>query len=161
MNDSHIKNKCKSIRLNIQNAIAVRFQFGWFDEHIDSCPRCQQRINRLGNVDIALSVLKTQPHSRNLLANANTKATNVLKHSLRYTSKADKLRVYKPQPNWVQRNSRVLQSIVNVAACVTVVVLIKIGVFSSIHTFQDESKGVLEGYYSQHLDSEEVREILS
>ena len=161
MKNLNIKNKCKKIRFRMRDAITRRLQFGWMDEHIASCPRCQKRINRIGNVDLALSLLKTQPHSRNLLANANTKATNVLKHSLRFAPKADKLRNYQPQPAWIQRNNSVIQSIINVAACVTVVSLMKIGVFSSMHTFQDESKGVLEGYYSQHLDSDEVSELLS
>jgi hypothetical protein len=157
----NIKNRCRQIRHRLADSLSRKLGFnaGWLQNHIADCPRCRQRIMRVGNVNLALSLLKTQPHSVDLLMNANTKAVNVLKHSLRNAPKAEKLRKVRPGPGWFQRYSKCAQSILNVAACVMVVLLLKIGTFSSMANLQKEGGDFVEEYYAKHLGQDYADEI--
>jgi hypothetical protein len=50
----------------------------WVRRHVASCPKCQQRLAGLTKVDLALSVIKSQPHRLDLLTRANTAAIRML-----------------------------------------------------------------------------------
>lgn len=149
-----IKNKCKKIRNRLTSA-------PWLISHIADCPRCQKRLARLARVDIALSLLKAQPHSLNLLMNANTKAIDVLKHSLRNAPKAARLRKSRPEPNWFQRTSKPVSSILNAAACIMVIVLLKTGMFESMANLQSQGKDFVEEYYAKHLGDDYADELFN
>ncbi len=158
-----IKNTCRQIRHRLLDALGRKLSFNaeWLGNHIANCPRCRQRIARLGKINLALSLLKAQPHSLNLLMNANTKAINVLKHSLRNTPKADKLRTARPEPNWFQRKSKLVHSILNVAACIMVVLLAKTGAYASMTNLQKEGGEFVEEYYAKHLGDDYADEIFN
>ena len=90
---------------------------------------------------------------------ANTQAINVLKHSLREAPKAAKLKNIRPEPKWFQRYGRGTQALANTAACIAVVLLLKVGVFSSMDTFQKQGKKTVEQYYAKHLGPDLAKDI--
>lgn len=159
----NIKNKCSQTRGALGKALAkhLRFKSGWLQGHIANCPRCQQRLSRVGMVNVALSLLKSQPHSLDLLKRANAQAINVLKHSLRNGPKAEKLKDIRPEPKWFVRYNSITQPVVNAAACILVLVLLKVGVFSSMDNIQRHGNSAVKHYYSRHLDQNTVNDIFN
>ena len=156
-----LKTNCKSIRARIANALAERLDLdnGWLAVHVASCPRCRKRFGNIARVDLAFTLLRSQPHTTGLFTRANTKAVNSLKHSLRNTPKAEKLKNFQPSPNWFQRNTGLLSSVTNVAACLAVLFLLKTGIFTSINKFNEKGKESLHNYYSKRLDKSICDEI--
>ncbi len=163
MAKSDIKNKCRQIRKKFLEKLVGRVSLdkGWLGNHIANCPRCQRRIIGLGKVDFAFSLLKSEPHKLDLLMRANSQAINVLKHSLRNAPKAEKLKKLRPEPKWHQRYSRQAQAVLSAAACVAVIVLLKVGVFSSMNSVQKHGKTVVKQYYVKHLGQEVADEIFT
>jgi hypothetical protein len=154
-------NKCKQIRTWLHKAICRRFSFdaGWIQNHIANCPRCQSRLSAVGKVGLALSIIKSQPHKLDLLMRANTQAIGVLRHSLRQAPKAEKLKVRLPEPNLLERCGKCAHTSANVAAYIAVLLLMKIGVFSSTDKFQTEGKKAVEQYYASHIGKDLADEI--
>lgn len=146
-------NKCRRIRDWLHKAISSRINLDtdWIQNHIANCPRCQQRFAAFGKVNLALSAIKSQPHNLDLLMRANAQAISVLKHSLREAPKALKLRTMVPEPKLLERWGKYTHSIANIAACITILFLMKIGIFSSMDKFQTESKKVIRQYYAAHV----------
>jgi hypothetical protein len=154
-------NKCKQIRTWLHKAVCRRFALdaGWIQNHIANCPRCQRRLSAVGKVGLALSIIKSQPHKLDLLMRANTQAISVLKHSLRQVPKAEKLKVCLPEPNLLERCGKYGHTIANVAACIAILLLMKIGVFSSMDKFQTEGKKIIKQYYASHIGKDLTDEI--
>ena len=161
MSKLNLKNKCSQTRNALAKALAkhLRFNTGWLQNHIANCPRCRQRLNRIGKVNIALALLKSQPHNLDLLKRANTQAINVLKHPLRYAPKADKLKDVRPEPGLLARYCNLNRSIANAAACILVMLLLKAGVFASMDDLNQHGNVALKNYYSKHLDQDTVSDI--
>ena len=132
---------------------------GWLQSHVSNCPRCQRRLASLGRVNLALSLMKARPHSLSLLMRANEQAIGVLKHSLRAEPKAAKLRTSMPEPKLVERFSWYGQSLGHLAACVTILLLMKMGVFSSVDTFQAEGQDVMRRYYARQVGPDLAEEV--
>ena len=59
---------------------------------------------------MGLLLIKTQPHGADLLAKANRRAVDVLKHGLRELPKAEKLRHACPRPTLHERLGKYTQS---------------------------------------------------
>lgn len=154
-------NKCKQSTTWMHKAICGRFGLdaGWIQNHIANCPRCRSRLSAVGKVGLALSIIKSQPHKLDLLMHANTQAIGVLKHSIRQAPKARKLTVCLPEPNLLEKWSKYGHSAANVAACIAILLLMKIGVFSSMDKFQTEGKKAIEQYYAGHIGKDLVDEI--
>ena len=154
-------NKCKQIRAWLHKTIGGRFgpDAGWIQNHIANCPRCRRRLSAVGKVNLALSIIKSQPHKLDLLMRANTQAVGALKHSLRQAPKALKLKVCLPEPNQLEKWGRYAHTVANVAACIVILLLMKIGVFSSMGKFQTEGKKAIEQYYASHVGKDLVDEI--
>lgn len=148
-----IDNKCKRIRTWLHTAVSSRLgsEAGWLQDHIASCPRCQRRLASWGKVNLALSFIKAQPHRLDLLMRANAQAIGVLKHSLREAPKAQELKRILPQPRPLERYGRYGRSIANFAACVTIVILMKVGVFSSMDSFQTQGQKAIKQYYDRQV----------
>lgn len=79
-----------------------------------------------------------------------------------------------PEPKLLERCSKYKSSIVNVAACIAILFLIKTGVFSSMDKFQlvlrserllrrvvTEGQKVIKQYYASRVGEEIANEILS
>ncbi|HUS73726.1 MAG TPA: hypothetical protein VMY06_11740 [Sedimentisphaerales bacterium] len=92
---------------------------------------------------------------------ANAQAIGVLKHSLRRAPKAQKLRVMLPEPKLFERCSKYMHSAANVAACIAILLLMKIGIFSSMDTFQTKGQKVIEQYYASQVGEDLADEVFS
>ena len=99
-------------------------------------------------------MLKSQPHTLNLLMRANTQAIGVLKHCLRTTARAEHLRNARPDLNVIERCARYKNSFANVAACIIIAVLMKNGAFSSAKMFETKGQKAVEHYYASNAGEE-------
>ena len=155
------KNECRGIRGRLYEIISSRFGFDadWVQSHVANCPRCQRRLVSAGRVNLALSAMKTQPYNLDLLMRANTQAIGVLKHSLREAPKAQKLKTAKPEPKVFERLVKYRHSTLNAAGCIAILFFMKIGVFSSMHTFQREGEKVVKQYYVSRAGQELADEV--
>jgi len=154
-------NQCKRIRTWLHSAVKRHLgaEAGWLQSHISSCPRCRRRLVSLGKVNLALSLMKARPHSLDLLMRANEQAIAVLKHGLRAEPQAAKLKAILPEPKLVERCGRYGQSVGHWAACVTILLLMKTGVFSSMDTFQTEGQEVMKQYYARQVGQDLAEEV--
>ena len=121
-------------------------------DHIATCPRCQKRLAMTSRVHLALDLIKSQPHSLYLLAAANTRATGVLKHSLRDDRKSEKLRHQVPDRHWLDKQAPLIERILNVAACLFVLCMVRMGLTASLTDVQEKGRTAVHGYYARHLD---------
>ncbi len=133
----------------------------WLHNHIMYCPRCQRRLVSCGKVNLALSFMKSQPLALDLLMRANTQAIAVLKHSLRREPKAQKLERKLPEPKLLERCSHYGHSVVNLAACILILFLMKIGVFSSMGNLQTQGQKVIKQYYVKQVGGDLADEIFA
>lgn len=163
MRKSKIINKCRQIREGMQKSILVGIgaERGWLAGHIANCPKCQSRLAGVGRVELALSLIKVQPHKSDLLMKANAQALKMLKHSLRDCRKADKLRETGTRPNWILRNHGLVSSITSMAACFAILLLLKCGIFTSMETSQKQGKETVEQFYAKHLDQDIMDDIFT
>jgi len=171
MKSKNTNNKCRQIRAWLHKAISSRLGLSqggrltvdadWVQNHIANCPRCRRRIVSAGRVNLALSVMKSQPHKLDLLMRANTQAIGVLKHSLRRAPKACKLKAMLPKPKLLERCGKYAHPAANAAACIAILLLMKIGVFSSMDKFQTEGQKVVKQYYASHVGQEMADEIFT
>jgi len=146
-------NECRQIRTLLYTAASKRFgpDAGWFQKHIAGCPRCRRRLAASRKVDLAFSLVKTQPHKLDLLARANASAISVLKHSLRGEPEVSDLRTKLPEPKLLERCGKYGHSVVSLAACFVVLFLMKIGVFSSMNQFHSRGQKVIKQYYVRQV----------
>jgi len=144
-------NKCRRIRASLYKTVSKRLgpEANWLQNHIAACPRCRRRLVSRGKVDLALSFVKSQPHSLDLLMRANKQAISVLKHSLRQELEADKLRAKLPEPKLVDKYSRYGHSAANFAACIAIMFLMKAGLFSSMDQLESKGQKVIRQYYAK------------
>jgi hypothetical protein len=158
-----VKNYCRQIKGLISRLLVERFILDrqWVQSHVANCPRCQRRLMLLGKVELAISLLKSQPHRLDLLMRANTQAIGVLKHSLRTTAKADLLRNIRPEQGIFERCSRYKRSFLNAAACIAIAVLLKTSVFSSGQTFESEANKAMKHYYASQAGEDIARDIFT
>jgi hypothetical protein len=163
MRSVNINNKCQRIRTWLYKVIENRIGIGagWVQNHIAGCPRCQQRLASVGKVALAISIIKSQPHNLDLWMRANTKAIGVLKHSLRNCPKAEKLKAVLPEPKLFEKCFKYKNSIANTAACIAIVFLMQVGVFSSMSNFQSESQKIVRHYYASQAGEDLADEIFS
>lgn len=163
MKSKKTNNKCRQIRAQLYKVIASRLTLDadWVQNHITNCPRCCRRIISYGKVNLALSTLKSQPHNLDLLMRANAQAIGVLKHGLRRAPKARRLKAILPEPKLLERCGKYTHSTANVAACIAILILMKIGVFSSMDNFQTRGREVVKQYYAAHIGQEMADEIFT
>ena len=163
MTEMKTNNKCRRIRAWLYTAISRSFgpETNWLHDHIMRCPRCQRRLVSCGKVNLALSFMKSQPHSLDLLMRANTQAIAVLKHSLRREPKAKKLEKKLPEPKILERFSKYGHSVANLAACLVILLLMKIGVFSSMDQFHNQGQKVMKQYYARQVGKDLADEVFS
>jgi hypothetical protein len=162
-NVSHKRNpnQCKRIRNWLYSALSrhINPEADWLQNHIANCPRCRKRFISHSKVNLALSFIKSQPLNLSLLRRANEQTVNVLKHSLREAPKACKLRQIQPEPKLVERWSKHLQPVGNLAACAAILLLMKTGIFSSIDGFQTRGQKVIRQYYAKQVGEDLAEEI--
>jgi hypothetical protein len=129
------------------------------NDHVALCPRCQQRLAAFHRVELALTLVNTQPLNAGLLAQANNKTLNILKHSLRFAPKSATLRTAKSDIGRLEKIRPGLERVLNVAACVFVILMIKTGVSDSLLDYKEQGEAVIHNYYARNLDSQLLNEI--
>jgi hypothetical protein len=113
----------------------------------------------VGKVDLALSIIKSQPQQLNLLMRANSAALRMLSHDLREAAAAQELERAKPEPGFLERCARYRIPVRNVAACITILFLSKVGIFSSFSKVHARGEEALKQYYTTQAGEEVAREI--
>jgi len=163
MTDMKLNNQCRRIRTWLYAAMSRSFgpEASWLHNHIMHCTKCQRRLVSCGKVNLALSFMKSQPHGLDLLMRANTQAIHVLKHSLRREPKAQKLERKLPEPKLLERCSHYGHSAANLAACIVILLLMKIGVFSSMNNLQTQGQKVIKQYYVKQVGEDLADEIFA
>lgn len=153
--------RCKDIKGWLYAALSKQIgaDAGWIQRHIASCPKCQSRLLCASRVSVALQLVKSRPHSLDLLMRANQKAVSVLKHSLRYSDKAQKLKTALPEPTVFERLRKYRSAAANIAACVTILLLMKTGLFCSTERFQNDGNNALRHYYTSRVGDEIADEL--
>ena len=161
MAGSGSKKRCRELRVRLSKSVGARIRrrVGWIEDHVASCPRCQRRLAGLGRVNLALAVLKNQPHGLELLGRANAQAIGRLKNSVRDVPAAESLRRALPRLSWWGRWHGYVQRVGNLAACLVILLLMKVGVFSSMETLQDEGQRVVREHYEEGLGEELTRDL--
>ena len=150
------RNRCSRLRDKLIRPIEslISSDSNWLQSHLSHCSRCRKRFVDLSRVDFSLNILKSQPHSIDLLANANNKALGFLKHSLRYAPQAQTLRELKPKVKTIHRVTAIFTPLINAAACIGVVTIMRFGFFDSVKNFTDTGQQIVDNYYSQYIDEE-------
>ena len=154
-------NQCKRFRnwLYLTLSKHINPEAAWLQNHIARCPRCRRRLLSRSKVDLAISFIKSQPLSLDLLMRANEQAIGVLKHSLRQAPKADKLKQIKPEPKLVERFYKHLQPVGNMAACIVILIMMKASIFSSMNSVQAKGQKVIRQYYTDRVGKDLTEEI--
>jgi hypothetical protein len=161
MKTNNDKNRCRSVRkerCGVIHSIKMRL-FRHLDDHVSECPKCQKRLVMVNRVEVALMLVKSEPYEMGLLARANSKALDVLTHSLRFTPKSTHLRQVKSDPNYIEKAYPLLERVLNVAACLFVIIMIKTGVSNSLLDYKDQGESVIHNYYARNLDTQMFDEI--
>lgn len=150
------KTECPRIRQWLFETLTQRLDVtaGWVQRHLAACPRCRGQIAGNSRLRLALALVKTQPYSPDLLMQANRRAIRVLKRNLQESAQAEKLRHVCARPSPGERLSKYTQSISHAAACLLVLVLLRMGIFSSLTKIQDQGEQFVEQYYTRHLDQD-------
>ena len=153
--------KCRRTRQWFTAALDRRLgpEAGWVRRHVATCPRCQRRLAFLRNVETALSLIRSQPHSLDLLSRANAHTIKMLEHDLREAPKARELERSRPEPALLERVREYRRSAINVAACLAIVMLARIGLFSSLDKARTGGQKVVRQYYATHMGDDLAREI--
>ena len=154
-------NECRRIRAWLFTAMSSRFgpDTNWLQNHISKCLRCLRRFVSRGKVNLALSFMKNKPHRLDLLMRANAQAIGVLKHRLRQAPRARQLRTILPEPKPLERCGKYGCSAAMLAACISILLLMKISVFSSMDKFYTEAQKVNKQYYARQVGQDLADEI--
>ncbi len=157
------KNYCRQISDSVFRLLANSFSLDrhWIQNHIACCPRCRQRLAHLGKVELALSLLKSQPHNLNLLMRANTQAIGVLKHSLRTTTKAEHLRNIRPDLSFIEKCAKYKNAAAGAAACIVIAFLIKGSTFTSAKFLETKGRQAVEHYYASNAGEDIAKDIFT
>ncbi len=155
------RNTCKRTRQWIGEALSHRLgpEAGWVRNHLMTCPRCRKRLAAVRNVETALDLIRSQPHSSDLLGRANASTIRMLKHDLRDAPKARELERTRPEPTLFERFREYHRGAMNVAACLAIVLLTRVGLFSSLDKATTEGRKAVRQYYASHTGEEVAREI--
>jgi hypothetical protein len=156
-----MENDCRSMRQRLLAILGrgIGPQAGWIQRHVESCPRCRKRLAAWGKVELALSIIKSQPHGIDLLSKANACTVRMLKHSLREAPKARALEEARPEPSFLQRSARYRYRVTNAAACVAILVLTRSGLFSSVNRATADGEKFMKQYYAARAGQEIAEDV--
>ena len=131
----------------------------WVQRHLAECPRCRRRVAAWHKVDLALRVVKSQPHRLDLLREANTSTLKMLKHELRDAPQARVLADSRPEPSFLERSGKYRHWAANVAACFAILFLAKSGLFSSLDRLNTGGAEFVRQYYANQAGEDLAKEI--
>lgn len=152
-----------SRRLRRRLVDAAHRRFGpeapWVRRHAAHCPHCQRRLASLARVDLTLSIIKSQPHRLDLLTRANTAAIRMLSCQLRQSEAAERLKEAKPEPTCVDPYAGHQNAILNVAACLAILLLTKAGIFASLDKARTRGEATMKQYYANRAGEDLAGEV--
>ena len=159
--DRPAASQCRTIRKRLANSMVRRLgpEAPWVQRHAARCPRCQKRLAALGKVDLALSIIKSQPHRQDLLMRANSAAMRMLNHSLREATEAKELEQAKPESCLMERYLKYRNPVANIAACIAILFLTKAGIFSSFDKVSSRGQEALKQYYVNQAGEDVARDV--
>ncbi len=131
----------------------------WVRNHALACPRCGKRLAALRNVELALSLVRSQPHSLDLLSRANAQTIRMLEHDLRDAPKARELERSQPEVSVFERFRQCRHQVVHVAACVAIALMARAGVFASLDKARTGGQKVVRQYYADQVGDDLAREV--
>lgn len=157
------KNSCKTWKERLISAVLQERRRDrishWLMDHAAECPHCRRRLKGVGRMELAMMMLKNQPHRMDLLTRANIQTIGMLKHDARECSHAEHLRHLFPQPTFWSRMGRFSHSVQAAAACLLVMVLLRMGIFHSMESARDEGRQAMRNYYARNLDEQTLRDL--
>lgn len=152
-----------SVRLRRRLVDAAHRRFGpeapWVRRHAAHCPHCRRRLASLTRVDLALSIIKSQPHRLDLLTRANTAAIRMLSCQLRQTETAERLKQARPEPACADPYAGHQNAILNVAACLAILLLTKAGIFASLDKARTRGEAAMKHYYADRAGEDLAGEV--
>ncbi len=150
------KTDCSRIRQWLLETLNQRLEITstWLQRHLADCPKCRRQIAGNSRLRLAMLLIKTQSHSPDLLMQANRRAIRVLQRNLQELPQAEKLRHIYARPLLRERLSKYTLSISHAAACLLVLVLLRMGIFSSLTRIQDQGQQFVKQYYAPYLDQD-------
>ncbi len=128
-----------------------RLESRWIQNHIAQCPRCQRRFAAQGKVSLGLQLARSQTHGPALLAQANKQVLKMLQRGVRQTPEAVQLRSAYPHPRTWERLGAYRSALRQMAACIALMALGKIGLLGSMQQAQDRTEDAMRTYYTEHL----------
>ena len=155
-------NPCKNLWDRMADMMEARLgsPSGWLNQHVATCPRCRKRLAGFGSVRLAMILLKSQPHSTDLLMRANRRAMAMLKCSTRQTTTAEALKFVLPRPSVWQRLGKYTQAVTSAAACLLILMLVRVDVLSTALRFRDRSQQFVQQHYEQYMDEDSPKNLL-
>lgn len=105
-------------------------------------------------------MLRTQSHREDLLGRANDRVLRMLRRDTRAGAQADALRRARLLPSWRARLNGWVQGLGQAAACLLVVVGLRLGVFDSLMRVEQQGQDTLRGYYARNLGDEAATDLL-
>jgi hypothetical protein len=159
--DKPMPGRCKMIRRRLVDSAYRRLGPGasWVQRHVAHCPRCQKRLAALGKVNLALSLVKSQPHRLDLLTQANTAAVRMLSRQLREEAAARRSDPASAEPTLAERWARHQSAITGVAACLAILILTKAGILSSFNKVNAQGQTALKQYYAERAGEDLAGEV--
>lgn len=131
----------------------------WIQRHVAICPRCQKRFAAQGKVNLALQLARSQPHRSDLLTQANRKALKILQRRVRQSPEAAHLPTTYPESRWWDRLRVYRSALTQMAACITLMTLGKIGLLGTMQNAQDRTQNAAHNYVTQRVGSNLADEI--
>lgn len=152
---------CRRVRDRLAQRLAKRLAptMGWIEHHALTCPRCQQKLHGFGRLSLALTLIKSQPRPLDLLARANQQAIAHLARKTRELPRAQRLRLARPQPSAWNRIAQPARWAGHAAACITILILGRLGILSSMQNLQNEGRDTLHHLYAQNAGDDIAEEI--
>ena len=120
-------------------------------EHALHCPHCRQRLLGVNRLQMGLTLMQTQVHAPDLLMRANRRAIAALSYTVRDLPQAEVLRHAQPKFPWRQRMARYGQSISHAAACLAVMLCLRLGIFQSVTKLQEGTQRMAQEYQAHHI----------
>ena len=122
----------------------------WVQRHLAACPRCRRRVASWRKVDLALSIVKSEPRRLDLLRQANANTLKMLTHTLRDAPQAKELAVARSEPSFLERSGSYRHWATHAAACFIILFLAKSGLFASFSRLSTGSEKLVRQYYTSH-----------
>jgi hypothetical protein len=109
-------------------------------------------------VDLAIAAMLSQPHRLDLLRRANSSALRMLKRDLREEAQAQSLDRDGAEPALAEADTH-LNTLLRIAACLAIILLVRVGVFTTLNKARTQGRAAMKQYYAHHAGQDMADEI--